>query len=117
MQQQYEEERGADQCGDDAGGDFGRSKENAAQQICQNNPEYFHQMAPYALALGVEKRFAKRFGGIPIGPCPYITSGGESTMHAAQWAVLMRRVLNAMNARQQNRFLEKVSAVLRLLVK
>lgn len=87
------------------------------QQICQNNPEYFHQMAPYALALGVEKRFAKRFGGTPIGPCPYISSGAESTMRADQWTGLMRRVLNSMNARQQNSWLEKVTAVLRMFLK
>ncbi len=87
------------------------------QQICQNNPEYFHQMVPYALALGVEKRFARRFGGISIGPCPYITSGAESTMHAAQWTGLMRRVLKSMNERQQNSLLEKFAAVLRLLLK
>lgn len=87
------------------------------QQICQNNPEYFHQMAPYALALGVEKRFSKRFGGIQIGPCPYITMSTEGSLHAAQWADVMRRILNSMGVRQTRNVLDKLVTVLRLFLK
>jgi len=87
------------------------------QQICQNNPEYFHQMMPYALAFGVEKRFARRFGGISIGSCPYITTKAENSMYASQWATLMRRTLHAMNERQQNSFAEKLTAILRAFLR
>ena len=81
--------------------------------ICQKNPEYFHQMAPYALALGADKRFAKQFGKLPIGPCPYISIGTASTMYAGQWSGLMRRVLRSMNAQQRKSILEKLFALIR----
>ena len=84
---------------------------NAQQMllICRNNPDYFHQMMPYAIALGVDKRFAKGFGKLPIGPCPYISIGTESTMRATQWRSIYRRVLGAMSAREQNLWLENIA--------
>ncbi len=87
------------------------SKEQLAQ-ICQNDPEYFHKMAPFAMALGVDGRFAKQFGKLPIGPCPYISIGTESTLRAGQWQDLMRRVYTAMTARQRRLWLEKLAALL-----
>ena len=72
------------------------------RQICQANPEYYHQMAPYALALGVDKAFAKQFGKLPIPQCPYIFTGTDSTLRATQWCSLMRRVYKGMNTRNPN---------------
>ncbi len=85
--------------------------------ICQNNPEYFHQMAPYALALGVDKAFAKRFGKLPIGSCPYIFTGADSAMRAIQWNSLMRRVLKGMNTRPEQSRLEKLIAIAQSFIK
>ena len=39
------------------------------------DPDYFHTMAPYALALGVHKRFARAFGTRKLSSCPYLTTG------------------------------------------
>ena len=85
--------------------------------ICQNNPEYFHQMAPYALALGVDSAFAKRFGKLAIGSCPYIFTGADSTLRAAQWRGQMRRVLKGMNTRPEQSRLEKLIALLQSFIK
>jgi len=82
------------------------------KQISQSNPEYFHQMMPYAMALGVDKAFAKQFGKMPIGQCPYIAMGVDSTLQAEQWRRLMRRVLKGMNTRMPNEYLEKAIALL-----
>lgn len=82
------------------------------RQICRNNPEYFHQMMPYALALGVDKAFAGRFGKMNVGQCPYIFAGAESTMRAEQWQVLMRRVLANMSAQPEQSRIEKVLSFL-----
>ncbi len=87
------------------------------QQLCQNNPEYFHSLAPYALALGVERRFAKRFGGIVIGECPYITGSAAKTVYAGQWAEQMRGIVNAMSVQRQNGFAEKLTAIWRALLR
>ena len=74
------------------------------QQICRHNPEYFHQMMPYALALGVDKAFAKGFGSHKVGPCPYIFTGPETPANAMQWRAVMRRILQEMNTRPGKKF-------------
>lgn len=83
------------------------------RQICQHNPNYFHQMMPYAMALGVDKLFAKRFGKQNVGQCPYITVGAESTMRAEQWWGLMRRVLAGMNTKPEQTKTQKFLAFLK----
>lgn len=85
--------------------------------ICQNNPEYFHQMMPYAMALGVDEQFAKRFGKLPIGPCPYIDMGAESTMRAVQWRSVMHRVMGAMNIQNPNSRGRQILALIRAFIK
>lgn len=87
------------------------------QQICQSNPDYFHQMIPYAMALGVGKRFAKQFGSLPIGQCPYIATGADSTMRASQWHGLMRRTVSAMNTRGQASFLERLLTAIQQFIR
>ena len=85
------------------------------RMITQNNPEYFHQMMPYAMALGVDKAFAKQFGKLPIGQCPYISVGADSTMRAAQWRSMMRRILGKMNTLPEQTRSEKFLALLESL--
>ncbi len=87
------------------------------QHICRNNPEYFHQMMPYALALGIDERFAKRFGKELIGQCPYISMGADNAMRAIQWRDLMRRVLKEMNTYEQRNAKEKIKALVRSFLK
>jgi hypothetical protein len=87
------------------------------QRICQTNPDYFHTLAPCALALGVDATFAKRFGKTRLPTCPYLTTGTDSRMTAADWSVLMRRTANAMNAGQNQRFTDRLLAILRSLIK
>ena len=77
--------------------------------ICAANPEYFHRMLPYALALGVDGAFVKRFHKLPIAPCPYLSIGTSATMPAAQWRSVMRRITAAMSARQAHSLQEKLA--------
>lgn len=86
-------------------------------RICQNNPEYFHQMFPYALALGADKAFAKRFGSLSIGKCPYVETGFDSDMRANQWDSLLRRVYTAMNVKPRNDRLEKLKDLIYSFIK
>ncbi len=88
-----------------------------AEDICLSNPDYFHQMAPYALGLGADKGFARSFGNHPISPCPYIHTGSDKPMRAEQWRLLMRQVLQSMNARQQRSGIEKITNLLRSFLK
>ncbi len=87
------------------------------QQINQNNPDYFHQMMPFAIALGVDKQFARRWGKIPVGECPYIVGKAGGFVRASQWRVYMQQVVAAMNTAEQRPTKEKIVAFIRLFTK
>ena len=76
-------------------------------RICQENPGYYHDLAPYALALGANKKFARSFGKQHTF-CPYIVDSKELSLTAAQWNVYMEQLVAAMNERNQSRYLERV---------
>ncbi len=78
------------------------------QRICAENPEYFHQVAPYAVALNVHKRFARRFGRQPIPACPYIRYAADSTLPAAQHSIRLEQLLKQMDRRAKLLPLEKL---------
>jgi len=92
------------------------SRESLAD-ISRNNPDYFHQMMPYALALGADKAFVKRFGKQQIGQCPYIVTGADSTLRAGQWRSVMRRVLKGMRTQDPNTGLKKAISFLQSFVR
>ncbi len=96
---------------------LGRLTRQQAEAICLSNPDYFHQMAPYALGLGVDKRFARSFGSHPVSPCPYIHTGNDKPMRAELWQLLMRQILQSMNARQQRSGMEKIINVIHSFLK
>lgn len=76
--------------------------------ICQLNPNYFHDLAPYALALGVDRRFAKRFGKLVLPACPYLVTGADDHLTAAKWSKRMRKAIRAMDARRRQLPLERI---------
>jgi hypothetical protein len=78
--------------------------------ITLNDPEYFYRMAPYALALGVDKAFAKRFGKQSMEDCPYIVTGVGGRLRASQWNDRMRQVLRGMNTHAEQSHIEKIIA-------
>lgn len=69
------------------------------QRITDDDPDHFFRLAPYAMALGVDKAFAKRFGKRKLEQCPYIMTGTEVRMTALQWSALLRRTLSDMDDR------------------
>ena len=94
-----------------------RTPRDLLLQCMENDPDYFYTLAPYALALGVDKAFAGRLGKLRLQACPYLTVATQSRMTATEWAVLMRRTVGIMNAGQQQRFSEKLLPLLRSLIK
>ncbi len=66
------------------------------QLLLQKNPNYFHELVPYALAMGVDRQFTRRFDSKVTLP-----DGGwlknAPTMNAQQWAARLRQVADAMN--------------------
>ena len=71
------------------------------QRAVRVNPEYFFSLAPYALALGVDRAFAKRFGPKRLIACPYLTTGMDAHMNAQEWSAVMRRAVASLDARQK----------------
>ncbi len=70
-------------------------------RIESTNPDYFFTMAPYALALGVEKSFARQFGRRRLSPCPWLTTGMDGHMTALEWSREMRRAADSLDEHQK----------------
>lgn len=76
------------------------------QRILRSNPDYYYNLAPYALALGVDQRFSKNMGGMRLGNCPYLTTLMDGHMTALEWSRLLRTAVNTLDERQSRIFLE-----------
>ncbi len=72
---------------------------NELQQIIRQNPDYFYQMAPYALALNVDRTFARRFSQLRLGTCSYLITGTEKPMTAGEWNKLLRDTVRKLDHR------------------
>lgn len=81
---------------------------NDLQRISTQNPEYYHTLAPYALALNVGKQFADSFGKLRLPPCPYLVSDTEAHLTAMQYYERLNAVVQLMEARKNRRFLDKL---------
>ena len=77
------------------------------ERLLENNPDYFFDMLPLAIALGVDTKFAKAFGNQPIPHCPYLLVSRNEKRTAAEWALLVRKVADQMDKRQRRLELEK----------
>lgn len=82
------------------------------QRICETNPEYFFQLAPYALSLGVHKGFARQFGATRLPGCPWLTTGMDAHMTALEWAQVLEQTVDAMDSRSRQIPMEKFLALL-----
>ena len=82
------------------------------QQMCRENPEFFFDYAPYAIALGCDSNFARLFGKSKLPLCPYIQASDTRGMTAKQWGQLMHQLLDGMTARQKGMLRENLEAVM-----
>ena len=77
-------------------------------RILRANPDYYFNLAPYALAMGVDQRFAKALGGLRLGSCPYLTTLMDGHMTALEWSRLLRTAANTLDERQKRIFLDRL---------
>lgn len=87
------------------------------QHIRRQNPEYFHSLAPYAMALGCDQTFIRRFGRDLQPPCPYIVGVPQKPMTAAEWHKIFRRIARSMEARMRQMPLEKFTGFFRSFIR
>lgn len=78
-----------------------------AQRISRSDPDYFFAMAPYALAMGVQKPFAASFKGKRLSACTYLTTGMDGHMTALEWCQIMEQAVHSLDHRQKRLFLEQ----------
>lgn len=83
------------------------------QQYCQENPNYFFDMLPDAMALGCDIAFARRFGKSRMPACPYVIASDTHGLTATQWCQLTRQILDGMTARQRQMPAQTLRAVMR----
>lgn len=76
------------------------------QRMVELNPDYFFDMLPYAIALGVDGRFAKAFGKMRLPECSYLLLRRNDKRSAEEWAVLVRKIADRMDRRQRRMELE-----------
>ena len=77
-------------------------------RICRTDPDYFFTMAPYAIALGVDRPFAEHFGKQRLNGCPYLTTGMDAHMTALEWSEAMHRAIRSLDDRQLRLPLERL---------
>ena len=78
------------------------------KKILRFNPEYYYNLAPYAMALGVDKTFARQFGGIQLPGCTWLTTGMDGHMTATEWNQLLREAVSKLDERQRKLPYEKL---------
>lgn len=69
-------------------------------RIVRSNSDYYYELAPYALALGVDKRFASRFGNLRQSSCTWLVTGMDSAATATEWYPTLREAYEAMTLLQ-----------------
>ena len=77
------------------------------ERIQDNDPDFFFRMLPYAIAMGVDTRFAKLFGDEKLPHCSYFVTKDNRMRTAAEWALLLRKTADRMDALQRRMQLEK----------
>ena len=65
------------------------------------NPNYFYDLAPYALALDVDRAFARQMGNLRLPECTYLTTGMDGHMTAREFDQLLRDTVSAMDILQK----------------
>ena len=78
------------------------------EPIANRDPAYFFTVAPWALVLGVEKKFASCFGNQRLPSCPWLTSGLDAHMTATEWSRVMRQTVKTLDRLQRRLPLERL---------
>lgn len=86
---------------------------DTAKQLQRQDPDYFFSLAPYAMALGVGMRFARRFQDMRLESGPYLQTNQDTAMSAREWMRRLTGAYDAMGARARRLPFERLLATLR----
>jgi len=79
-------------------------------RLMKTDPDYFFNMVPFALALGVIHPFAKKFGSIKLEQCPYLISRVQGWHTAEEWAEMIANTADIIDSRYRRMEIEKWTA-------
>lgn len=83
------------------------------QRYTKSDPDFFFNMLPYAIALGVEKKYAACFGRKKLDQCPYLVSRIHGRRTAEEWTQLMKYALKLLDERQNRMELDRWLSLIR----
>ena len=81
------------------------------KRIQENDPEYFYNLLPYAMALGVDMAFARRFGSQKMGSCPFFFCGVTNKLTAEEWTRFFRETAAILDERWHRMEVEQYAAI------
>ena len=88
-----------------------RLPKNDIARFLRNDPDYYFNYAPYALALGVINPYSRAFGKRKLDPCPYLATQATGKRTAEEWGHLLADVADLMDHRARQMQIEKWFAV------
>ena len=78
------------------------------KRILRQNPHFYYELAPYALALGVDKAFARKLRKARLPQCPYLTTGMDGHLTSQEWNRLLRDTVEELDALQRRLPLDRL---------
>ena len=84
-----------------------RLPKSSINRLMINDPDYFFNYAPYALAMGVMGPFARAFGGRKFDQCPYLVTRVSGRRTAEEWGVILQDTADIMDAKARRLQVEK----------
>ena len=80
---------------------------NDINRFLRNDPDYYFNYAPYALALGVINPYSKAFGKRKLEPCPYLITKDTAKHTADEWAHILSDTADLMDHKSRVMQMEK----------
>lgn len=68
-------------------------------RIMVQRPGFYYDMAPYALALGVDRQFAVQFETLRLPPCPWLVTEVPQGNRAPEWYPVLRQAVQGLQGK------------------
>ena len=80
-------------------------------RLLNNDPDYFFNNAPYALAMGVINPYARAFGRRKLDQCPYLYTRVSGKRTAEEWGHLLADAADLMDYKSRRMQIERWTAI------
>lgn len=88
-----------------------RLPKNDINRFLRNDPDYYFNNAPYALALGVINPYSRSFGQRKLDACPYLVTKVTGKHTAEEWGHILADTADLMDHKARQMQIEKWFAV------